>query len=89
MQSGFDVCSNLKAGSGIFKDCYNGALRAGYSAGENGQGSATRASLSCYYSGSFVVGEKLGYVAKVLGTKAVAVPGAISVTKKAAVSMFD
>lgn len=66
--SGFDACANLRAGAAILKDCFHGAVRAGYPGAElDGVNHASRASLSCYYSGNYVAGEKLGYVAKVLG----------------------
>ena len=68
IESGFDVCNNLRAGAGILKTCFNGAVRAGYAGtGLDGSNPASRASLSCYYSGNYVTGEKLGYVARVLG----------------------
>lgn len=94
IENGFDVCANLKAGAGIFRDCYNGALKAGYRSDDGiDASSATRASLSCYYSGNFITGEKLGYVNRVLGTgaQAAAVPvnAIASVRRKAATSMFD
>lgn len=80
IEKGFDVCTNLRAGAGILKTCYDGAVRAGYPAlGAAGTNHAERASLSCYYSGNYVTGEKLGYVAKVLGSPASdpsGVPGA-------------
>lgn len=68
IEKGFDICTNLRAGADILKTCYDGAVRAGYPAlGSAGQNHAERASLSCYYSGDYVTGKKLGYVAKVLG----------------------
>ncbi|NVE00154.1 lytic transglycosylase domain-containing protein [Massilia sp. BJB1822] len=67
--SGFDPCGNLQAGAGILKTCYERALGAGYAGTAlDGANAASRASLSCYYSGNFVSGERLGYVAKVLGS---------------------
>ena len=55
-ETAFDPCSNLRVGSLIFQDCYK---RAGE--GERRVGDA----LSCYYSGNFTTGYRLGYVAKV------------------------
>jgi type IV secretion system protein VirB1 len=68
LANGFDACGNLQAGAGILKNCYERAVGAGY-AGKalDGANAASRASLSCYYSGNFVSGERLGYVTKVLG----------------------
>ncbi len=54
----FNPCENLRAGSQILVDCYR---RAGGSATPLGD------ALSCYYSGNFSAGYRLGYVAKVLG----------------------
>jgi type IV secretion system protein VirB1 len=77
IEKGFDICTNLRAGAGILKTCYDGAVRAGYQAlAGSGANHAERASLSCYYSGNYVTGEKLGYVAKVLAAPVSGEPGA-------------
>lgn len=66
--AGFDVCDNLKAASGVFKDCYDRALVNNFPATQSGSDyTATHAALSCYYSGHFKRGAELGYVDKVLG----------------------
>lgn len=68
LANGFDACGNLQAGTGILKTCYQRAVGAGYAGTAlDGANAASRASLSCYYSGNFVSGERLGYVARVLG----------------------
>lgn len=55
-EAAFDPCANLRVGSLIFQDCYQRA----------GEGAArTSDALSCYYSGNFTSGYRLGYVAKV------------------------
>jgi type IV secretion system protein VirB1 len=79
IEKGFDICTNLRAGAGILKTCYDGAVKAGYPVlGTSGANHAERASLSCYYSGNYVTGEKLGYVAKVLGYPAPGDSGALA-----------
>lgn len=55
-EAAFDPCANLRVGSLIFQDCYK---RAGLGARRLGD------ALSCYYSGNFKTGYRLGYVAKV------------------------
>ena len=52
----FDPCVNIKTGSAILQDCLK---RAG------GSSDALGHALSCYYSGDFTAGYRLGYVAKV------------------------
>ncbi|WP_424196748.1 lytic transglycosylase domain-containing protein (plasmid) [Ampullimonas aquatilis] len=64
MNSAFDPCANLRAGSEILKDCY---LRA-YKSSKNEQ-TALRDSFSCYYSGNFTAGYKLGYVKAILAAE--------------------
>lgn len=69
IQSGFDICTNLKASAGVLHDCYARAVTAGYPAKPSPNiYSATHAALSCYYSGSFIRGAQLGYVSRVLGS---------------------
>ena len=55
-ETAFDPCVNLRVGSQIFLDCYK---RAGASVHTLGD------ALSCYHSGNFATGYRLGYVAKV------------------------
>ncbi len=55
-ETAFDPCANLHAGSLILKDCYDRAGAGGQRLGD---------ALSCYYSGNFTTGYRLGYVAKV------------------------
>ena len=52
----FDPCANLKTGSAILQDCLKRA---------RGSDDALGHALSCYYSGDFTSGYRLGYVAKV------------------------
>ncbi len=56
LESAFDPCANLRAGGAILEDCYR---RAGASS------TALTDAFSCYYTGNFQAGYKLGYVAKV------------------------
>jgi hypothetical protein len=56
VNSGFDFCSNIKAGAKILAECY--------SRSNNDWPKA----FSCYYSGNFVTGFQQGYVQKVLRT---------------------
>ncbi|KVW77411.1 lytic transglycosylase domain-containing protein [Burkholderia ubonensis] len=51
----FDMCANLKAGSGILHDCYSRAVPA------VGKDAALGAALSCYYSGNFKRGFKTDF----------------------------
>ena len=51
----FDVCSNLKAGSRILRECYDRAQDWGKA-------------FSCYYSGNFATGFQHGYVQKVFAS---------------------
>ena len=68
--SGFDVCKNIVAAAEIYENCFTRAVKAGYSVVVHTVApmnySATHAALSCYYSGDFLSGGRLGYVAKVL-----------------------
>ena len=90
ISEGFDPCANLRAGAAIFKNCYSGALRAGYVAEKaTSEYSATHASLSCYYSGKYEASVSTGYVTKVLGTGTAVVPRKVPFGKKTAPSMFD
>ncbi len=55
-QSAFDLCDNLRAGSLILQDCLKRAGDTPHALGH---------ALSCYYSGNFTTGYRLGYVARV------------------------
>jgi len=59
-ESAFDQCKNLRGGSIILQDCFISAKEKGMNDRE-----ALEAALSCYYSGNFTTGIKLGYVDKV------------------------
>jgi len=73
-ESAFDPCTNLRVGSLILQDCYK---RAGEGVGRWGD------ALSCYYSGDFTTGYRLGYVAKVKAAGGAAGPiAAIPVTPR-------
>lgn len=62
LETAFDVCRNLKAGSLILTDCYQRAeKKKGGTPQENIQ-----YALSCYYSNNFSTGFKDGYVQKIL-----------------------
>lgn len=68
MQRGFDACANLRAGAAILQDCFLRARARGLSGATlDGANPASRAALSCYYSGDFFKGERLGYVARIAG----------------------
>lgn len=71
----FDAAKNSQAGNAIYNECHQRAV-ARFGEGE----SATKAALSCYYSGNFTRGlQKEGnspsYVDKVLGTQPVGAKG--------------
>lgn len=78
---GFDVCANVLAAAEIYNDCHSRAVKAGYSPVassvefkanlivESKGYSSVHAALSCYYSGDFQRGNRLGYVSKVLQVK--------------------
>ena len=84
VQKGFDVCQNLRAGARVYSQCKESAARSLKSSDPT---SVSRAALSCYYSGNFVTGERLGYVDKVLGTGSA--KGSVSRTISVRKSMFD
>ena len=73
---GFDVCANVLAAAGIYNDCHARALQAGYGPAasslhtvDSNSDASLHAALSCYYSGDFERGARLGYVTKVLRDK--------------------
>lgn len=79
IRTGFDNCANVEQAARIFNDCYARAEQKGYAKAvdkviDKTVYTATHAALSCYYSGDFVRGGRLGYVGKVLGAGAAA-PG--------------
>jgi type IV secretion system protein VirB1 len=59
----FDRCKNMNAGGAILSDCYARAY--GTKSGRDRQ-HALHSALSCYYSGNFITGYRLGYVATVV-----------------------
>lgn len=61
LETAFDVCENLRAGSQILADCFRRARNAGAH-----RQSALKDALSCYYTGDLRRGYKLGYVTKIL-----------------------
>jgi type IV secretion system protein VirB1 len=63
IKRGFEVCGNLRAGADVFGRCKQGAIRSLKSGSPD---VVLRAAVSCYYSGSYTAGEKMGYVDKVL-----------------------
>ena len=64
LEQAFDPCTNLRVASAILKDCY---LRAkGGKATKQDIQRALRDAFSCYYSGNFSAGYRLGYVKKVV-----------------------
>jgi len=63
LQTAFETCPNLHAGGEILKDCFSRAKKNNRSEQE-----ALRDAFSCYYSGNFITGYKLGYVQKIVGT---------------------
>lgn len=85
VKSGFDVCQNLRAGAQVYSQCKESAAR---SLKTSDPASVLRAALSCYYSGNFVTGERMGYVDKVLMGSGSA-KGGFSRTISVNRSMFD
>ncbi len=83
IKNGFNACVNLQAGADVLLRCKEGAAR---SLNSRSPDAVLRAALSCYYSGSYTAGEKMGYVDKVLsnGGKKLSSPNAPSFR-----SMFD
>lgn len=60
IESAFEVCPNLTAMQGILSECFERANKT------KPEQEALRNAFSCYYSGNFVAGHKLGYVGRVL-----------------------
>lgn len=69
---GFDACRNIAAGAEVLNTCFvkanNYFLKNKVTIDNN---SATRMALSCYYSGDLFLGERLGYVNKVLNDSSI------------------
>lgn len=61
LESAFEPCRNLTAGSQILSGCFTSAK--GRFGSDQG---ALRAALSCYYSGNYSTGFKAGYVQRVV-----------------------
>ncbi len=74
LETAFEPCANLRAGSAILKDCF---LRANKI--RRDEQAALRDAFSCYYSGNFITGYKQGYVLKIVnaGTVSTALPKAV------------
>lgn len=75
LEDAFDACKNAKAGREIFNQCHADAKKAGYSDLES-----TKAALSCYYSGDFKRGTRLGYSDSVLAQPTAEKPPAVQNT---------
>jgi type IV secretion system protein VirB1 len=56
-EQALDPCTNLRVGGAIYEDCLKRAGDTPRAAGD---------ALSCYYSGNFSTGYRLGYVSRVL-----------------------
>jgi type IV secretion system protein VirB1 len=72
LEQAFDPCTNLRVASAILKDCFLRA-KAGKTTKQDVQ-RALRNAFSCYYSGNFTTGHRLGYVKKVVTAIPVARP---------------
>lgn len=71
VQSVFQPCVNVRAGSQILRDCY---VRASAKNDEGGQ-VPLRWAISCYYSNNFETGFKEGYVTRVVNAAIAFSPG--------------
>ena len=69
---GFDTCKNISAGAEILNKCFMKANQYNLQRSKReGHFSVRKMALSCYYSGDLFLGERLGYVKKVLGHSSV------------------
>lgn len=68
LESAFEPCANLRAGSGILAECFRWARAS------RDEQQAVRAAASCYYSGNFSTGFAHGYVQRVVAADAPARP---------------
>lgn len=57
LETAFEPCANLRAGAGIFEECFDRAMLS-----VNDKQKAIRLGLSCYFSGDFATGFVTGYV---------------------------
>lgn len=65
---GFNACKNISAGAEILDSCFIKANQYDSQKYKRaGNLSVQEMALSCYYSGDLFLGERLGYVTKVLG----------------------
>ena len=65
---GFDACKNISAGAEILDNCFTKANQYDSQRDKKaGPLSVRNMALSCYYSGDLFLGERLGYVTKVIG----------------------
>ncbi len=68
LAEGFDACKNISAGAEILDNCFAKATQFESQSDNNEhRPSVSRMALSCYYSGDLFLGERLGYVTKVIG----------------------
>jgi type IV secretion system protein VirB1 len=68
LAEGFNACKNISAGAEILDICFAKASQYESQSGKNvGSLSVRKMALSCYYSGDLFLGERLGYVTKVIG----------------------
>jgi len=66
IETAFQPCLNLSAGSRILADCFTSA-RGRFPSDQH----ALRAALSCYYSGNYTTGFRQGYVQRVVNSAGV------------------
>lgn len=68
LSMGFDACENISAGAEVLDSCFVKAHKYYLKINEIKENhSIQNMALSCYYSGDLFLGERLGYVRKVLG----------------------
>ncbi|WP_342706073.1 lytic transglycosylase domain-containing protein [Burkholderia arboris] len=72
-RSAFDPCLNLAVGAAVLQGCYMAARYAQVD-GRHDPQIALRASLSCYASGNFSNGYRMGYVQRVVGNARLPIP---------------
>lgn len=68
LADGFNACKNISAGAEVLDSCFTKAYQ--YESQREKKvrlSSVQRMALSCYYSGDLFLGERLGYVTKVIG----------------------
>ena len=65
LETAFEPCANLGAMQQILGECFERSTRTTARAEASDQ-QAVRQALSCYYSGNFITGFRLGYVRRVV-----------------------